>query len=125
MKEEVKNSMVEKLNNGLLDTVKEVISDQLGVETSLEVECAYYQFGECFLYLVERGNETSKQLTATPLLSHLFLMASLFISVEYDEKTDMATFSVAIKYDHNDGGSNAHGLMRFAVDLKDNLLNIL
>jgi hypothetical protein len=125
MKEEVKNSMVEKLNNGLLDTVKEVISDQLGVETSLEVECAYYQFGECFLYLVERGNETSKQLTATPLLSHLFLMASLFISVEYDEKTDMATFSVSIKYDHNDGGSNSHGLMRFAVDLKDNLLNIL
>lgn len=125
MKEEVKNSMVEKLNNGLLDTVKEVISDQLGVETSLGVECAYYQFGECFLYLVESGNETSKQLTATTLLSHLFLMASLFISVEYDEKTDIAIFSVSVKYDHNDGGSNAHGLMRFTVDLKDNRINIL
>ena len=125
MKEEVKNSMVEKLNNGLLDTVKEVISDQLGVETSLEVEYAYYPFGEYFLNLVEKGDETSKQLTATPLLAHLFSKASLNISVEYDEKTDMATFSVAVKYDHNDGGSNAHGLMRFAVDLKDNLLNIL
>lgn len=125
MKKEVKTSMVEKLNNGLLDTVKEVIRDQLGVETSFEVEYAYYPFCEYVLYIVEKGEETCKQLTATPILAHLFSKASLNISVEYDEKTDAAIFSVAVKYYHKDGGSNAHDLMRFAIHLKDNLISIL
>ena len=125
MKEEVKNSMVEKLNNGLLDTVKEVISDQLGVETSLEVEYAYYPLSDWVLKIVETGDETTKQLTASPLLSHLFAKASLIISVGYDEKVDAAVFSVVAKYDHNGGGSNGHALMRFAIYLNDKQIEIL
>ena len=123
MKEEIKNSLVEKLNNGLLDIVKQVINSNLGIATSFEVKTTYSNWSEWNISIVENGEETTKQLTASPLLAHLFAKGQIEIKVGYNEKKDAAIFSVAIAYDHHDG-SNGHDLMRFDVSLKDNRIEI-
>lgn len=125
MNNETKNRMIEHLNNGLLSIVEQVINDKLGIATSLEVKSSYYLSDGWVLNIVERGNETNKQLTATPLLAHLFSSATLTIDVKYNEKHVAAVFSTAVRYGLNGGGSNGHNLMNFAVYLEDNHIEIL
>ena len=103
-----------------LGRINEVIKENLGVETEFLVSVARPSHTtEVFVKLVEGGRDTTRQLTATPLLAQLFKRGSLYIPCGYDSESKEGWFSVKIAYDHNyNAGSNGHDLMDFYVNLE-------
>lgn len=116
MKESVKNVLIEKFNDGLTKVVENTVKENIGVNTKFQVKVEQNKWSGFIITLIEDGNDVSKQLTATPLLSHLFRGGSLNVSVEYDEKSEKSLFRVQISYNHRNGGSNGYELLRFSVD---------
>jgi len=113
-----KDELVEVLN-GYLETINSTVEKELGVKTEFEIvaEESRYARNDWFVSLKEKNNEeTTRQLTSTPLLAQLFKKASLWMSLYM--KDNWLCFNVRILYDHNYcGGSNGHRLMYFYIDM--------
>lgn len=119
MKEQIAKQVVEKLNNGLLQTVNDKISKELGVNANFKVKESN-RWNEHQVYLEEDGTDTTSQLTATPLLRRMFKDAELYVRVGYSELENVIWFSVHISYNHKRGGSNGLELMDLAYDNDNN-----
>lgn len=122
MKESVKNVLIEKFNSGLTKVVENTVKENIGVNTKFQVKVEQYKWSGFIITLIEDGNDVSKQLTATPLLSHLFKSGSLNASVEYDEESEKTFFRLQISYNHRSGGSNGYELLRFSIDSYNNIV---
>ncbi len=121
MKKELVNEFVENIESRK-DLIKSVIKKELGVDTIFKVNILKPSHtSEQFVRLIETGNDTTRQMTATPLLSALFSKAHLEISADYDKENHSAFFTVNVQYDHNyRAGSNGHDLMGFSIDFDTN-----
>ena len=117
MKENNKNYIVSRLENGLMTEVSKLINKHLGVEIDLKMETSFYPWNGWHVALMETGDATTKILTSTPLLSQLFKKSKLEVQVGYNEEHHEAWFRVMIGYDHNFGrGSNGNELMVIIVN---------
>lgn len=116
MKESVKNVLIEKFNNGLTKVVEKIVKENIGVNTKFQVKVEQNKWSGFIITLIENGDDVSKQLTATSLLSHLFKSGSLNASAEYEEESEKTFFRLQISYNHRNGGSNGYELLRFSVD---------
>lgn len=122
MKESVKNLLVQKLNNGLVKVIENLVNEKLGVKTSFVVKENFHSWVGWVITLNDDGCEISRQLTATPLLSHFLKNGSLEVSLGYNEDVEKSIIRVTLSYNHPDGGYNGYDLLRFTVD-KNNRVN--
>ena len=110
MKKEVLDKFVSHLNEGLLEKVNQAVSEKLGAEIKFEIKI-HEMYNDFTITLEERGEEITKQLTATPLLKSMFKNANLWSQAWFNENNGEASFSIHIAYDHTRGGSNGLTLL--------------
>lgn len=117
MKEQNKNIIVEKLENGMLTAVENIIAKHLGVKLALQAEVNHYKWYGWSICLVEGGDATARMFTSTPLLAQLFKSAKMEITLGLNEEENYVWCRVFMRYDHNfEGGSNCHDVMTFAMN---------
>lgn len=97
--------LVEQFNEKYAAIVEVAIFKALGVSTKLQASIyENRRNGDCYIDINETGEDTKKQLTATPLLRAMFNEAHIDVSIYQIENT--IQFSVGIRYHHTNGGSN-------------------
>lgn len=83
------------------EKIDKVIKEHLGVDTNFVVSVPPSKYNGVFPRLMEDGGNTTRLLTATPLLKLLFKRAFISISVvSYDVVTDTAIFRVFVNTEH-------------------------
>lgn len=107
-------AFVEKLNANMT-SIQNAVKEYLGVETTFEVKVIKPSHTkEQYVRLIETGSATTEQMTATPLLSHIFRAARLEAACY--ERTNTCRMSFQIYYEHTTGGSNGHDVADFTLD---------
>lgn len=119
MKKEISETVIGKLNNGLLQIVNDKISKELGVKANFTVK-ETNRWNDYQVILEEDGKDTTSQLTSSPLLRSMFKEAELYVRVGYSEIENEIWFSVHISYNHKNGGSNGLELMNLCYDTNNN-----
>ena len=116
MKKETAITFVEKLNANM-ELFSRILQENLGISGNLFITtCDNRAHTETNVF-IEEDEDTTRQLTATPLLRQMFKKAGLGIRCFYNEKKDTGTFMVNIYYDHNfGGGSNGTSIMQFEIE---------
>ena len=114
MNKETANNLVEKLNANM-GTISNILRENLGIDGKPFIKTSERTNGEVYVY-IEEDADTTRHLTATPLLRQMFKKAGLCIRCWYDEQRDTCSFLVNVYYDHAyNGGSNGVELMRFYI----------
>ena len=117
MKKELIQGFVENVNK-YMPTIEQVVNENLGVDAKFEVKVLKPSHTtEQFVNLEEVGDATKKQMTATPLLKHLFVDATLEIKCFY-EKQNTGCFCVDVRYKHPIG-QNGYELFDFTIDFSN------
>ena len=118
MKKELIQGFVENVNK-YIPTIEQVVKENLGVDAKFEVKVLKPSHTtEQFVNLEEVGDATKKQMTATPLLKHLFVDATLEINCYFYEKLNTGSFGVDVRYKHP-SGQNGYELLVFAIDFSN------
>lgn len=118
MNTQEKDSLVALLKNNI-GIINETVKNELGVNTKFEIIAnpSLRYKDEWFVYLEEKNNEeTTRQMTATPLLAQMFKDA--YLRIRQSLFNGFITFEVEINYLHNfNGGTNGCSIMKFAINL--------
>ena len=116
MKKEFIQGFVENVNK-YMPTIERVVKENLGVDAKFEIKVLTpIHTIEQFVILIEKGDATKRQMTATPLLQHLFKDARLRIDCWYNEEKKIGEFCIDVRYTHPDGGENGHMLYGLYID---------
>ncbi len=114
MNKETANNLIEKLNVNM-GTISNILRENLGIDGKPFITTSERRNGEVYV-CIEEDEDTTRQLTATPLLRQMFKKAGLCIRCWYDEQSDTCSFLVHVYYDHAfNCGSNGVELMRFSI----------
>lgn len=117
MNKETASKLIEKLNNHM-NTISDILRENLGIVGKPYITTSKSRLGELHVY-IEEDEDTTRQLTASPLLRQMFKKAGLGIRCWYDEQSDVCSFTVNVYYDHAyNGGSNGIELMRFDISFE-------
>ena len=99
-----------------LDVVSKVLSEQLGITGKPFITVKKYRSGEEDVS-IEEDEETTRQLTSTPLLRQMFKKAGLYIRCWGNDDDPEIRFSVNVYYDHYySAGRNGVELMFFSIN---------
>ena len=99
-----------------LDVVSKVLSEQLGITGKPFMTVKKYRSGEEYVS-IEEDEETTRQLTSTPLLRQMFKKAGLYIRCWGSDDDPEIVFGVNVNYDHYySAGSNGVELMMFSLN---------
>lgn len=100
-----------------MGTVSKVLREHLGITGEPFMTVRKNRYGEVYVY-IEEDEETTRQLTATPLLRQMFKKAGLCIRCWGDGGDTEILFAVNVYYDHYySAGSNGVELMKFSINL--------
>lgn len=119
MKKEHVDSVIRDIKRNM-PTIERIIKENLGVETKFDVEVlSPSHTTEQYVKLVEKGDVIKKQMTATPLLGHIFRNALIKMDVFYEYEESEIAFCVHVYYEHSfGGGRNGVEMMRFGASMK-------
>ena len=107
-----------------LDVVSKVLSEQLGITGKPFITVKKYRSGEEYVS-IEEDEETTRQLTSTPLLRQMFKKAGLYIRCWGNDDDPEIVFGVNVYYDHYySAGSNGVELMVFSINTETGKVKI-
>lgn len=102
-----------------IETINEIVRENLGVDVHFRLDVKKPSHTtEVYPCLVEDGSDTTRQLTATPLLRQIFADGNISVSCYYTKEENLGVFDVKIRYNHSfSSGSNGVDLMRFDMNM--------
>lgn len=108
--------IINKLNNGLLDAVKDTMYREFGSDFGLTIT-TYERYDNYYVTLEETNGASTTMCTGSPILRQLFKDTTILVRVYYNEEDNVVSFNVMLSYNHNYmGGSNGHELLSFGLN---------
>ncbi len=117
MDKETAISILNDLNTNIVPIVDKIFFNKLGVTTKMKAIYSVNRSGEYYFTLINEDNsDVNKKMRGNKILRYLFKSAELKAQTWYFDEDNCYDFYVNVYYEHNDGGSNGHELMRFYIN---------
>ena len=104
-------------NEGILQLLNKKADEMFGLKSQFLASVAEDYGKDCFIKLIDATLQATEKLTATKLLSLMFVSAHLVGYTYYFEDDDILEVKFEIEYEHPRGGRNGLTLVRMNVDV--------